>query len=334
MDDPGRTGPGGGGVDPAARRRGAPGADDRGELPADESAEWRSVVRSSVTTRTTVGTARTIAGSEHRSPEPSTCPFFRAADASGSLRQPVQAPDARNRCAALETPRPQSSLQQELVCLTPQHLACPRYEGGMLLAGSATAPRAPRGLTRATVAALVILALSAAMSFTFVMARGGITLPDRPTTTGVAAAPPVDRPEETAVASAPRPSRPPASVAPAGEASSDPAPGRTSGPSTLAAPTPTTSPPAVTPQPTAAPTPRPTRAPATTPRPVSDRYAVLAPCSSQPECWVYTIRPGDNLSTIGTYFGHSLDTIYRLNPWSEGATLQPGQQIVLPPPTR
>jgi len=71
-----------------------------------------------------------------------------------------------------------------------------------------------------------------------------------------------------------------------------------------------------------------------TPRPVSDRYALLSPCSSQPDCWVYTIRTGDNLFSIGNYFGHSLETIYRLNPWTRTTPLRAGQALVLPPPTR
>ncbi|HVL54545.1 MAG TPA: LysM domain-containing protein, partial [Vitreimonas sp.] len=61
---------------------------------------------------------------------------------------------------------------------------------------------------------------------------------------------------------------------------------------------------------------------------------LLTPCSNAPDCWIYTIRSGDNLFSIANYFGHSLETVYRLNPWAQSTPLRSGQQLILPPPTR
>jgi LysM repeat protein len=49
---------------------------------------------------------------------------------------------------------------------------------------------------------------------------------------------------------------------------------------------------------------------------------------------LYTIRSGDNLFSIGRYFGVSLETIRRLNPWTRTQGIRAGRQLVLPPPTR
>ena len=89
--------------------------------------------------------------------------------------------------------------------------------------------------------------------------------------------------------------------------------------------------PSIPPTATTAPTPEPTAA--STPAPTSDRFALLVPCPSTPDCYIYTIRRGDNLSSIAHYFGVSLDAIKVMNP---GLTtpIQPGTAIKLPPPTR
>jgi hypothetical protein len=50
---------------------------------------------------------------------------------------------------------------------------------------------------------------------------------------------------------------------------------------------------------------------------------------------VYTVRSGDNLTSIGLYFGVPFDTILRLNPWiRDPATIHAGERVVMPPPTR
>jgi LysM repeat protein len=90
-----------------------------------------------------------------------------------------------------------------------------------------------------------------------------------------------------------------------------------------------------TPPPTATPEPTPIATPAPTPAAsVSDRYALLQPCPDKPDCWIYTVRKGDNLTGIAKYFGIPLQTVRDLNPWTETKGLEPGQKLILPPPTR
>ena len=72
---------------------------------------------------------------ELRSQNPVICPFLRAVEVDDRLLVPIEAPDALNRCAALQDAIPQSLRQQELVCLTSGHVNCPRYLRGALIAG-------------------------------------------------------------------------------------------------------------------------------------------------------------------------------------------------------
>lgn len=250
-----------------------------------------------------------------RSPDPSICPFFRR-EVDGKLFAPIEEPDEDNRCAAIGAARPQSTRQQELVCLTSAHADCPRYLRGALLLAEPPARRTP-AMPRATVAALLILVLSAGISFGFVVQRGGI---DLPVTTGGSTASPIAQLESSGPTGVIETPTPPPSVAP------------TSAPSEQATPPPTPEP---TPQPTPEPTPAPTVPPTPTPQPTSDRYALLEPCPDKADCWIYTARAGDNLFSIANYFGVPLSTIYAWNPrYANGAGLRPGDEIRMPPPTR
>jgi hypothetical protein len=246
-----------------------------------------------------------------RSASPTTCRFLQALDAEGALVAPIEAPDAANRCAALHEAVPQSLRQQELVCLTASHVDCPRFVRG---AAVATAPAAVRirtgtAMTPAVLASLVVLVAAFGTSLLFVASRGGIELPSA---TGPA-------PSAAIVAVA--------SIAP----SAMPA----ASPSAVAAasPTPSTSP---SPSPTPSPTPTPTPSPEPTPEPTpkSDRYKLLKPCPDQPDCWIYTVRRGDNLVSIANYFGIPRRTVYALNPWARDEGLRAGRKLILPPPTR
>jgi LysM repeat protein len=230
-----------------------------------------------------------------------TCPFFRRETADGTLGRPIEMPESINRCAAYGEPRPQSLRQQQLVCLSSRHVDCPRY-----LRAAGPVPLAPRARTvpRAILAAIVILLLSAAASFAFVLARGGLTLPQAPGATGgVAAAIGTPIPTAVVVVATPEPS-----------------------PSPSEEPTPT---------PTASPLPTPTAsAVPSDPVPQNDRYALLQPCPDKPDCYVYRVRRGDTLTGIAKFFGTTLDTIRELNPWTKTKGLQTGQQLLIPPPPR
>jgi hypothetical protein len=163
-----------------------------------------------------------------------------------------------------------------------------------------------RMVTPAIGIAMLIVAASAATSFTWVLANGGVELPARAGTTLVAVATATPKgaglsPVPSVIASLPTPS-PAITLEP------------TLPPPTLLPPT--------EPPPTAAPS------------PTSDRYALLQPCPDKPDCYIYRIRSGDNLFSIARYFGVPLDTVYALNPGLRQTRLQTGMPITLPPPTR
>jgi spore germination protein YaaH len=101
-------------------------------------------------------------------------------------------------------------------------------------------------------------------------------------------------------------------------------------------PTPTATQAAVnTPQPTSTPepSPRPTRATGER-APSSDRLALLTRCSGRTECYIYVIRRGDNLTSIANWFGVPYAAILSLNPAIRDHSLQPGDRVILPTPTR
>ena len=237
-----------------------------------------------------------------RSPYVTTCPFFRAQAPDGTLLPPIETGDPTNRCAAFGEPQPQSRRQQELVCLESGHVNCPRYLRGALIASKAQSPR--RTLTRATLIAIALLVLSAGASFAFVLVRGGFN--GRPSNPGPAAA--------VSATSTPRAAATPTI-----------APTTTPSPSARTTPSPSA---AVTPSATPTPT------PSVTPLASSDRYALLTACPTKPDCYLYTVRRGDNLSAIAHYFGITLDAVRQLNPWTQTKGISPGDKLILPPPTR
>ena len=254
-----------------------------------------------------------------RSPNAWVCPFLRSTGEDGSPALPVETPDAANRCAALSEAVPQSLRQQELVCLTTNHVNCPRY-----LRGAATVTEAPvaavrtgRAVSPAILGSLVLLVLAFAASLGFVMSRGGLEL------AGAASASPAA--SASAVAEASPTVEPTATSQPTAEPTPEP----------TSAPTPSpTAPPTATPTPEATPEPTPDPTAEPTPKPTSDRYALLSPCPDTPKCWIYVVRRGDNVYSIARYFGVAESRVYAMNPWLENTGLRAGQELRLPPPTR
>jgi hypothetical protein len=252
-----------------------------------------------------------------RSRVPGVCPFLRAG--GDALGAPATTPTDGQVCIAIGSPRAQSTSQQELVCLRTSHVECPRYQRGALVPPTSRSRSMPV-VPRATLAALLILVLSAGISFGYIVQRGGLDMP--------VVGPSETESAEAAVASpsAEAPSGGPGTAAmPSANASPEPSAAPTSAPT----PTPEATP-SPTPEPTAAPTPKPTAKP--TPR--SDRYKLLVKCPDRAGCWIYTVRSGDNLFSIANYFGHSLKTIYTWNPQYPGTRLKAGAEIRMPPPTR
>ena len=186
-----------------------------------------------------------------RSPNPDVCPFFRR-QVDGVLFVPLGSPDEENVCAAIGVPKPQSARQQELVCLKAAHADCPRYLRGALAFPEPPQPRRAAAVPRATLAALVILMLSAGISFGFVVQRGGIEMP-------VAAVGPSSSAVAVVASASPR-------TAVASEA-----------PASVAASPSATPPPTPSPSPTPSPTPRPTPSPSPTPEPTPEPTVTEAP---------------------------------------------------------
>src|SRR5829696_4830424 len=213
-------------------------SDEPGMASKDALGTQGHVADDRVPQRVVMRPALPVLDSAARSPNPDVCPFFRR-QLDGTLYAPLSSPDEENVCAAIGVPKPQSARQQELVCLKAAHADCPRYLRGALAFPEPPKPRRAAAVPRATVAALLILMLSAGISFGFVVQRGGIEMP-------VAAAGPSS--SSVAVAAS-------ATLTPTAEPSEVPA-------SVAASPTATPSP---TPNPTPSPTPNPTPSPTPSP---------------------------------------------------------------------
>jgi LysM domain-containing protein len=257
-----------------------------------------------------------------RSPRPDTCPFLRTIDASGAPLLPIEMPDPSNRCVAVGEPSPQSARQQQLVCLSSGHSNCPRYLRGAQVAAEVVAPPQRRNPSVPVVASALILVAAAAMSVGFLLVRGGFEVPAAASLSSQVAV----EPSPSVVAAEPTASAPVAA-----ETASPAAP-------------PSPSAPSPSPSPSAAPTPTPPSTPAPTPAPTAAatpltgtaaRYALLVACPDAKNCWVYTVRSGDNFQSIVNWFGVPYETVLRMNPQlGNPKNIRAGDKIRIPPPTR
>lgn len=239
------------------------------------------------------------------------CRFFAAELADGTIVPPNPFVTAGNRCVAFGDPLPQSSRQQELVCLTSAHVNCPRYLRGLLVEATPPPPARREPVSPAVIGAALVLVAAIAASFGFLAVRGGFALD---LSAGSAA------PSQVFVAAVPSPT---------------PSPTPAPTPSPTLSPTPSPSP-SVTPSPTPSPTPVPTPQPTPTPAPTSDRFALLTRCPDDAsDCWIYVVRAGDNLRSIANYFGVSYERILDMNPQiDDPTTIHAGDRIRIPTPTR
>ncbi len=247
------------------------------------------------------------------------CPYLRSSTGHGGLGDPVDWPDADNRCVALGDPAPQSRRQQEFACLASNHVGCQRFIRARVTAeGDLDVPGQGPRVTPAIVGSLLILAASFVLSVGFVVANDGLDLRAVAASDPGAGSPPA---HETSPGSVP--------VASASPVVTNPTPAPTPQPTEVSSQPAATQ----TPTPVVIPTRAPTQSPAPTPQSSSDRYLLLNPCPDAPDCWIYTVRSGDNLVSIARYFGIPLDVVIELNPWTETTQLIPDQELRLPPPT-
>jgi hypothetical protein len=262
----------------------------------------------------------------HDGPSDRVCPFLRAATDT-TLSEPIESPDAANRCAALAEPVPQSLRQQELVCLSSGHVNCPRYlRGSVAHPAVVHAVSARRTITPATGAAMALFGLAFLASVGFVVATGGLAI-----TASVATATPGGAVLGDVSTAAPDPVRTPVPTIevtpiPSVAAAASATPAAPSG--TPAAPS---AAPSASPSRPPSPTQKPTAKPTT--KPASGRFALLSRCPGTPGCYVYIVRSGDNLFSIARYFGVPLKTVQAMNPWTKSG-LVAGRELRIPTPTR
>ena len=244
------------------------------------------------------------------------CQFLATEAPDGSIGPALRVVDPSHRCVALSDPVAQSPQQQHLVCLSSSHVDCPRYLRGVLLAGMPPPKPERQPVSPAILGATLVLLAAIAASFGFLAVRGNIDL-----TASTSTAPPAVVVPSASVAP---------SVAAAATASATSS--ATASAVASASPSPT---PAATPAPTPVPTPvrTPTPTPRPTPRPTSDRFAVITRCPSTPNCWIYSIRSGDNLRSIANWFGVSYDRMIAMNP-NLRRPIVPGEKLRIPTPTR
>lgn len=109
----------------------------------------------------------------------------------------------------------------------------------------------------------------------------------------------------------------------------------TAGSSPLVSPSPTLAlSPSPSPIPSPSQTPPPIPTPSATPPPsVPPAFEGLEPCSDAPDCYIYRVRSGDNLTRIAERFGVTTTAIRKLNPEiTDPSLIHVGDLIRIPLP--
>jgi hypothetical protein len=273
-----------------------------------------------------VGTRRGGWAESQAGAGPVRCHFLRSVGADGKLADPQKSAVPTHRCAAYGDPLPLSLRQQELVCLQRVHVSCPRYVRGTVLANENQSEPAVEEHSTGGIPVLTIAGVGLVAAAVLILLGGFLGI-------------------------GPLGGSSPASHAPISQATATPSDSPTAEPTST--PTPQTS---ATVRPTASPTATPTATPKTTltPKPTSSwppgatasRMNLLVKCTSQTNCWVYTVRgPGapptgngskvaDNLSGLANFFGVKASTIQSMNGMGSSTTITVGQKLKIPNPTR
>ena len=296
-------------------------APDIGSVPSGDEGVVAEVPRTEVGPGSTIDldtdvetlVRRSVDARPGRSPLPSTCPFLRAGDGTTSVA-PGPRPDPGHRCLALAEPMAPGALQQEVVCLVPAHVDCPRYARGLATARADLAIGGEGArLPPAVRVAAALVAVVAALVLAAFLFSGGLKLPG----TGATLPPPTATPAPTA--------------SPSPTATPTPTPSPTVSPTP--SPSPTLSP---SPSPSPSPSATPTAAPTATPRPstTDPRYAGLQRCPAPQTCYIYIARSYSTVSSIASYFRTTVAVIEQLNPQIDPVThtIHTGEPIKIPPP--
>ncbi len=280
-------------------------------------------------------------------------------------------PSTANRCAASVPPAVVSLGQQRLVCFDQGHVDCPRFvramgsprgasgrsgrplatvpvavatvqavastqtgptvdATGTALPGSVEPDASPivpvtpvvrstrrSGARRAgsrprpIVVASGILVAALIVAFAFTSLRGGLALPSVGASAGAGVSP--------------SPLGSTAAVSPVVSPSTEPSVTVSPSPSPSATPSPSPSG-SASPSPTSTPTPSPAAS-------VPPAYAGLKPCPDAPDCYIYRIHPGDNLTAIAKRFGITVIALKAANPEiKDPSLLHVGDKIRVPLP--
>jgi LysM repeat protein len=279
-----------------------------------------------------VGTRRGGWAESQAGAGPVRCHFLRSVGADGKLADPQKSAVPTHRCAAYGDPLPLSLRQQELVCLQRVHVSCPRYVRGTVLANENESEPVVEARSSGGIPVLTMAGVGLVAAAVLILVGGFLGI-------------------------GPLGGSSPASHAPISQAAATP--------SATPSDTPTAEPTA-TPTQQASATVRPTasasatatatatRKPTATPRPTSSwppgatakTMNLLVKCTSQANCWVYTVRgPGapptgngskvaDNLSSLASFFGVKASIIQSMNGMGTSTKITVGQKLKIPNPTR